>query len=302
MSVTYFGSRSSGSGGSPYPKLVTTPNPFTLYKVGGNGAFLPSVNTLYPAYRTGAGDRGLRVESPSVVKLIQVNSNGSETVLANFNPQSYLPNAIQVLPQCICYSTTDQCWYILLTYSNPDRLRLLKVDDTTGAVTAIGAAFNPANPDTAWPCATNAHFLTSFYLDNVTGHLKILCNGYHHLLNKTTGAIVSQDVPATLTGGVYSLVGCGYLTRDSTVGVGVTSVVGTSEAVSIARLFGNNGNLASLNLPSSLFNFECSLMQRVNYIDHDKMYVGGQGTTPRVVTVAEYDAFITALYKYETEV
>lgn len=308
MSVTYFGSKSSSSGGSPYPKLVTTPLPYATYRLGGSTSFVNQATSLFYAYRSAAGNRGLRINSDVSVSLIQVNMDGTNTVVASFNPQSYLTNSQSIQPQQICYSTVDQCWYILLAYVNPDHLRLIKVNDTTGAVTAIGASFNPANPTTAWPSATTGSDLMSFYLDNVTGHLKVICNGVYHLLNKTTGAIVSQDTPLVLTGGVYNLSGCAYLTQDNTVGCGYVFPAGSySDSVTFTRLFGNNGNMGFTVYPSNLFSFDPKMLSRLNYVDHDKIIVGyfGSGGTSgsiKVVTVAEYDAFLTALYKYETEV
>lgn len=294
MGLATFRQGGSTTGSSPYPKLNTYTNPYPTNLWGGSVSFVNANNYLYYAYRSGAANRGLRVVSQTDVKLISVTSTGTDTVVATFDPTTYLPNAQQLLPENICYSTTDQCWYIILSYVNPNHIRLIKVDDTTGAVTTLGAAFNPTSPQVSWPSVANGTQVSSFYLDNVTGHLKLICNGFYHLLNKTTGAIVSQDTALTLISGSYNLLGCAYVTQDGTVGHGAISVSG---GVTYARVFGTSGHLSSLSIPEAHLNFPVSFLKKLNYIDHDKMYLGGTGGM-KVVTVAEYDKFIKAVYDY----
>lgn len=298
MGLATFRQGSSATGSSPYPKLNTYTNPYPTNLWGGGTSFLVQTNYLYYAYRSGAANRGLRVESQTVVKLVSVASTGADTVVANFDPTSYLPNAQLLNPEVICYSSSDQCWYIILSYANPMHIRLIKVDDTTGAVTALGSSFNPTNPQVSWPSVANGNTATSFYLDNTTGHLKLICNGFYHLINKSTGAIVSQDTPLSLVSGSYSLLGCGYITQDNTVGHGSMSV---SSGVTYARLFGTSGHLGTLTIPEAHLNFAPMFLKRLNYIDHDKMYVGSANATSggiKVVTVAEYDKFLKAVYDY----
>ena len=297
MGLATFRQGGSTTGSSPYPKLNTYTNPYPTNYWGGSTSFVSQTNYLYYAYRSGAANRGLRVVSSTEVQLISVTSTGIDTVVATIDPTTYLPNAQLIPPEVICYSTTDQCWYIILSYVNPTYIRLIKVDDTTGTVTTLGAAFNPTNPLVSWPSLTNGHTISSFYLDNATGHLKLVCNGFYHLMNKTTGAIVSQDTPLTLVSGGYSLLGCGYITQDGTVGHGGVS---TSTAVTYTRMFGTSGHLGSLSIPDAHLNFPVKFLQKLNYIDHDKIYVGAvaSGSCIKVTTVAEYDKFIKAVYDY----
>ena len=296
--TTYFNAGSAGNGaGSPYTKLVTTPNPFVTNKFGGNGSFLTTDTSLTYAYRSAVGNRGLRVNSTTSVSLLEVQSDGSLNTVSNFDPTSYLPNAALVQPQNICYSTVDQCWYILLSYVNPTHCRLIKVNDTTGAVTTLGSAFNPANPSTAWPISASGSYITSFFLDNVSGHLKVICNGFYHLINKSTGAIVSQDTPLTLASGSYSLLGCGYITQNNKVAMGYVNTTPTAgdNSVRFSRLYGSSGLIGVITIPHSHLSFSTDKVSKVNYIDHDKFYVGDGS---QVVTVAEYDKFIEAFYDY----
>lgn len=289
----------SGSGGSPYPKLEAHINPYPTNLWGGAGSFITQTNYLYYAYRSAVKNNGLRVDSSSVVKLITVTSTGTDTVVATIDPTTYLTNAKLLSPNDICYSTVDQCWYVLLSYVNPTHCRFIKIDDATGSVTTIGAAFNPTSPTVSWPSATNASEVTSFYLDNVSGHLKVVCNGFYHLINKTTGAIVSQDTPLTLVSGSYNLLGCGYITQDATAAHGAISV--TDESVSYQRLYGVSGIRGKLHIPASQLSFPTRNLRKLNYIDHDKMYVGwidNSSANTLVVTVAEYDKFIKAVYDY----
>ncbi len=295
--TSYFNTGSAGNGtGSPYPKLIATPNPYITNKFGGNGSFVTTETSLFYAYRAPVGNRGLRILSATSVSLLEVQSNGSTTTVSNFDPTSYLPNGV-INPQQICYSTVDQCWYILITYVNPTHCRLIKVADTTGAVTAIGSAFNPANPSISWPSMAQGHILTSFYLDNVSGHLKLICNGFYHLINKATGAIVSQDTPLTLATGSYSLLGCSYITQSNRVAVGyVNSFLATGDnSVRFIRLYGSSGLIGALTIPHSHLSFSTDKISKVNYIDHDKFYVGDGS---QIVTVAEYDKFLEAFYDY----
>lgn len=294
--TSYFNTGSnSGEGLSPYPKLVTAPNPFITNKFGGNESFITSVKSLHYAFRAGAGNVGLDLVSSTSVIVRQVQSDGSYVNIGNFDPTFYLPNA-QLQPSQICYSTVDQCWYILLVYVNPTHCRLIKVTDT-GIVTAIGSAFNPANPSISWPTVAQGHTFTSFYLDNVSGHLKLICNGFYHLINKATGAIVSQDTPLTLATGSYSLLGCGYITQSNRVAMGyVNTFPATGDnSVRFTRLYGSSGLIGALTIPHSHLSFSTDKISKVNYIDHDKFYVGDGS---QIVTVAEYDKFLEAFYNY----
>lgn len=304
MGLATFRQGGGTTGSSPYPKLNTYVNPYPTNLWGGNPSFVVNCDYLFYAYRSGAANRGLRIISATSVSLMSVGSTGTLTTVANFDPTTYLPNAQALAPENICYSTTDQCWYIILSYDNPTHIRLIKVDDTTGAVTTLGAAFNPTSPNVSWPSATQASRVSSFYLDNVTGHLKLVCNGFYHLIHKATGAIVSQDTPLTLASGSYNLRGCGYVTQDSTVGHGAVGVdvAGTVEPkATYARFFGTSGLLGTLHIVESQLNFPVQFLQKLNYIDHDKLYVGTVANavaSMKVVNISEYDKFIKAVYDY----
>jgi len=300
MGLATFRQGSGTTGSSPYPKLNTYTNPYPTNLWGGDVSFVTHTNYLYYAYRSGAANRGLRIVSQTDVSLMSVTSTGTTTVVASFDPTSYLPNAKSLQPEHICYSTVDQCWYIVLSYVNPTYIRFIKVDDTTGAVTTLGAAFDPINPTISWPSVSNGQAVLSFYLDNVTGHLKLICNGFYHLINKTTGAIVSQDTPLTLVSGSYNLLGCGYLTQDGTVGHGAVSV-SVGVGVTYNRMFGTSGLIGNITIPETHLNFPARFTSKLNYIDHDKLFVGIMNATTggaKVVSIAEYDKFIKAVYDY----
>ena len=101
-------------------------------------------------------------------------------------------------------SSSDQAMFIV--YKGVDGLiRLSSMNDNTGAITHLGSGFTPANPSN-WSYGK---------LESIGGDLRYTYNGKYHTLNKTTGAVVSQDNMFGLAG--YATTGADYVSLDGTI-------------------------------------------------------------------------------------
>lgn len=202
MGIEYFNpsSSSSSSVGTLTPRLKPIPFSYCTY------------GTSYtPVPRAGAFDKLWITNTAAQLQLYTTSSVGVPTVVGSVNYTTYLASA-----QAACFhmNTTDTCIYVLVNAGTT--YQLLKMNDTTGVVTAIGSNFTPTTP-TNWP-KNAAGYYGTMEIDSGTGYLRIVANGNVHQLNKTTGAIVTQDV-AISTLGSYLLNGVGYVTQDGSVGL-----------------------------------------------------------------------------------
>lgn len=139
----------------------------------------------------------------------------------------------------IHYETAAQAFYVI-AFNSANLFQLAKIDDTTGAVTLIGSGFTPAT-STNWTQGGAATFMWkssgNIYINHVTKQ---------HIVNGTTGALISQDVTRTI-GGVSAAIGsqaCGaYEATDNSFAMGIISTQasgGTSYTINNFK----KGNLA----------------------------------------------------------
>ncbi len=271
MSTTYFNRGSATSSDSPFYKLKNIP---LLNKT--NVEKISSFNTTngitnLPVWRSAVANNYFSFDTGGVnVSLYSVNSAGTSSLITTVLFTTYLTNS-NVASAYL--SSADQCLYLLL-YESP-QYRLIKVNDASGAVTTIGAAFTPATANN-WPIDTT---FTSI-VDTGSG-LKIYYRGFEHTLNKTTGAIVSQDVAVTL--GSYSLVNTNYVTVDGTIAIApfisAGAAIGTSSTLFFEIISQTSGVIRSLTLEdtsftdSVVFNNFSSVMGFL-LVDNDKLFLG----------------------------
>lgn len=201
-------------------------NKFNQWGNTGNGSFLlyrmkptPLTTQLYgqgddtfdyvPVVRAGASDKSFKINGDTSLWLYTTSSLGVGTLVANITYNTYLASGVSV---AFHMNSSDTCLYVLLRASNT--LRLIKVNDTTGAVTTIGSSFTPTTPQN-WPTVGAGMCLME--VGGVSGDIEVKKNGHAHSLNKTTGAIVTQDVPIVI--GSFLADSVDYVTQDGTVGV-----------------------------------------------------------------------------------
>ena len=204
MGLVRFNANNSNSTGGILlysPKITPVPN--LLYGGVSNAAAVPVV-------RSGVNNKVFFSNAGTGVSLLTYSVAGVASTVASITFTTYLTSSSVTAYHL---NSADTCLYVLL-YAAPS-YRFIKIDDTTGVVTTIGSSFTPTTADN-WPLTGNARG-AGFEVDTVSGHLKVLHNGFTHLVNKTTGAIVSQDAAVTL--GTFLAKDVFYVTQDGTVGL-----------------------------------------------------------------------------------
>ena len=300
MGVEYYNPSSSGSNsvGSPFyqPRLQTNPYNTYIDTVNTSSQAWESFHRLY-GWRSGAGNYGWYNNSGSVV-LSSISPSGVATTVATTALTSLLASAGQ---QPIFHqNSADQCVYFLL--SDGTQLKLYKMNDTTGVFTAIGSTFTPTTIAN-WPTFSAGYTQGHMYVDTGTGHLKVICNGKYHLLNKSTGAIVSQDTAITL--GAFNTTALSYFTTDGTIGTNpIFTVYATSSQAFIPRIVhSSSGHYKHRVVPASLMGD--SIFRTVyGTIDSDKLVLdqypnnSTNEVSSTVVLRSDYDKFIQSIYSY----
>lgn len=179
----------------------------------------PVINLLYggvskisaiPVIRSGVNNKVFYSGADTDISLLTYSSAGAESTVASISFTTYLASSNVVAYHL---NSADTCLYVLL-YESPS-YQIIKIDDTTGVVTSIGTPFTPTTAAN-WPLTGNARG-AGFEVDTVSGHLKLMHNGFTHLIHKTTGAIVSQDVAVTL--GAFLAKDVFYVTQDGSLGL-----------------------------------------------------------------------------------
>lgn len=273
MPVNYFGNRSSSNSDSPFYKLknILLPNRTNI-----------AIGSTYlgiPVYRSAVANNTFKFPTASTVTLNSITSAGGETVVATVDVTSVLASGVVA---CVHLNSTDQCLYLLVAASGTT-FQLMKVSDSTGVLTGLGSSFTPANP-TRW---VNNRLGTSargtMFIDG-SSHIRVYMNGYYHQINKTTGAIVTQDTAVAI--GSYNLKNTAYVNAAGTIATQFPQTGGVS---------GDQGlRFQAIHAVSSGiitdFNIEVSKVfeQRQSYVgsdfvemiivDSDKIYFGDLGT------------------------
>jgi len=241
MGFNVFNPQSSGGTGSSLlyrmkPLPVTT----QLY-----GQGTTNTSTI-PVWRSGASQSSFDATSFTGITLYNTSSTGSRTITATITYTTYLASS-----NAMAYhlNSTDSCLYVLLATST--QLQLVKINDTTGVVTSIGSAITPTTMAN-WNGGVSGNIAT-MTTDIATGYLKVTFNGFYHMLNKSTGAVVSQNNVISL--GSYLARDVFYVTQDGTVGVSIDfgTIVFTNDRVSFPNMVSSSyGHLSAIGLPGTL--------------------------------------------------
>ncbi len=250
-------------------------------------------------WRTGAANKNFLLSTSSSLVLRTINSNGTTTTVTTTNSASYTGGSGEY--SVFHLNTADQCLYCLIRQSTT--YALIKIGDASGIATAIGGSFTPATPAN-WPQQYSADRPTMFV--NGSGNIEITYRGFKHQLNKSTGAIISQDVAISV--GSYSAIGCDYLTAD---GLTAASSFNTqslnleANSVSIPRIVNTSSGIiemVALSI-SDIFNSRkiTTLNDILNIVrvDSDKMYLGSiVPAAPNpfgYIYTSDYDQFLQSV-------
>lgn len=179
----------------------------------------PVTNLLYggvsktaavPVVRVGVNNKVFFSTAGTSISLLTYSTLGVESTVASITFTTYLTGSNVAAYHL---NSADTCLYVLL--HSGSEYRFIKIDDTTGVVTTIGSSFIPTSAPN-WPTTGNNRG-AGFEVDPSSGHLKVMYNGFTHLVHKTTGAIVSQDTVVTL--GAFLAKDVFYVTQDGSVGL-----------------------------------------------------------------------------------
>ena len=233
MGLIYFNSASNNNsnGGAILYRMKPLVLTSQLYGTG-------TTNTSsIPVWRSGAGDKSFEASVSTGITLYTTASTGVRTTTAAITYTTYLTSSNGV---AFHLNSTDTCLYVLLLAGSS--LQLIKINDTTGVVTSIGSSFTPTTVAN-WAGGTLS-------VDSGSGHLKYVSNGFYHLINKTTGAIVSQNTALSI--GSYLARNVFYLTQDNTTGI--SPDIGTNTLLTGSYYFPNlvsssYGHISSFALP-----------------------------------------------------
>ena len=301
MSLSNFGVINSQQGVISRIKPYHTPNIQGVVPVGGIPVVRAGNKNYYTLTLTNEiSDAGWR----TVVNLYTTNP----TVLVTATDFTSIAAGAKVYAMWL--SSTDQCLYVV--YKGTDGLiRLSQINDSTGAVTHIGSGFTPATP---------SNWANSALMEEIGGSLRVSYNGYFHTLNKTTGAVITQDSPFLLSG--YASLGATYTSLDNatyatntlylmplgaatssdgvvwlptvanaSVGI-VSNTYAREEDVFGTTVYGHGVSGGVLRL------FQCAL------VDSDKMCLytdlNSVGCPLNIVLRSSYDSFLASIVNYRS--
>lgn len=297
MSLINFGASNSQQGVFTRIKPYPTPNIKGLLPVGAIPVVRSGNKNYYTFNKTNTvSDAGYR----SVVSLY--TTNPTALVLA-FDVTTVSATA---KIHCSWLSSTDQCLYFV--FSGVDGLiRLAKMNDSTGAVTQIGSGFTPATPAN-WSYGGTK-------LEQIASDLRYTYNGKYHTLNKSTGAVISQDNSFVLSG--YESAGADYVSLDgsfySTGDIQVTPVSTTTSAIGGSLILPYCQSASVGNLPAHACDPDLIFGARVYgyatstqifpintvLVDNDKIafttYLTGTGVPISIALRSSYDATLQSI-------
>lgn len=302
MSISYFNQRGSGTvGTSPFYQIKRLLNPSkTNIQTFASNTIIG--NEGLDVWRSAVANNNFLLNTTSQVRLRTIDPNGNATTLSDTNATSYLASGEYA---AFHLSTSDQCLYCLIE-NNPTGFALIKINDASGVASAIGSPFTPATPYN-WPQQYSSNQCTM--LVNGLGNIEITFRGHKHQLNKTTGAIISQDVPVVI--GSYNATGAEYTTADGTIAskhlIGFQSaysggIVTLPFVVSSSSGFIPSTSIRTSDVFSGREYDASSSIYNVVPVDSDKLFLGNLSTASGsnnppfgYVLRADYDQFLQSV-------
>jgi hypothetical protein len=292
MGLVRFNSGYTSDNGILLHRMKPLPLTYQLYGQGSSGS-----SFKMPVVRSGAGDKSFANADATGIILYTTSSAGVATATATITYTTYLTSASAVANHM---NSADQCLYVLI-YASPS-WRFVKVNDSTGVVTTIGSAFTPTTP-TNWP-NTGVGGGGTMEVDQSSGHLKVTFNGVYHLVNKSTGAIVSQDT--ALSSGSFLAHRVTYVTQDGLIGVSpdFNGSVSSAHTAFPSMVHSTYGHIQAYEIPTASVGVSWGrgggggvVLVPSTYIlvDNDKVALGGLYALNKgvqLVSRTDYDKFI----------
>lgn len=146
-----------------------------------------------PVVRSGV-DKYFQVQPQS----IQLFNGAAETSVAAVVNSTTILAASAI--HYVYLDSADQCLYALSKVIGSGQMQLWKVSDSLGTSSTIGSPFTPANPSNWGRSIAPLHFS---YCERVGANIKFYggtTNSVYHLVDTTTGALISEDVDYTVAG------------------------------------------------------------------------------------------------------
>jgi len=297
VSTTYF-NRGAGAGSEDSPFFQLKAIPLTnLTNVPRDDSLENVFNPFLPVWRSSAANNFFDFGANFVsCNLKSVDSAGSISTVRSTVFDTILTGSEAV---ALHLNTTDQCLYVLL-YESPS-YRLIKIHDTTGVATNIGSSFTPSTAAN-WPKSFNSN--SAYMLVDVDGHIRVYHRGFYHQINKSTGAIVTQNTAVTIGG--FSLINTIYLSADNTVAAGRFATEGSSTTNNIvltSLVSLSTGSLNTIKINPYAVTNERYVGDEIRYLisaDSDKLFFGdvrsGESSVPfGYVYRADFDQFLQSV-------
>lgn len=293
MGVTNFGA--SNSSGEIFSRIKASPTPNMLRSMG---------TTDIPVVRSGVVTYFQVTDNTTV--LLKNSSSGA--TIATITAVASLASATF---RTYHLSSVDACLYCLL-YDGAGNALVIKINDTTGAVTAIGSSF---------AVATGVNWLVTpetGFIERIGDTLKITSAGVYHEVSVTTGALISQD--NTISTGGYVITPTYISASNSVYASGVVRLLDKSSLIyqeghmnAPTLVTVDVGVVTGLNLPISapfgsgtgvgIYSTSTVNVFPIISIDNDKIcflnYLGLQGAFPvKVALRSSYDGFLQSVINY----
>ena len=295
MSLINFGGSNSQQGVFTRIKPYPTPNVQSIVSDGGIPVVRSGNKNYFIFNRTTTnGDAAYR----TVLSLYTTNP---DALVVAFDFTSIVASA-KILAAWL--SSSDQAMFIV--YKGVDGLiRLSSMNDNTGAMTHIGSGFTPTTPAN-WSFGK---------LELIGGDLKYTYNGKYHTLNKTTGAVISQDNVFGLAG--YATTGADYVSLDGAIystGDLRATTLNTNSVLNGAILIPKVASTVC-GVIESKYTTIVDVFGAVNYgysstpfpfdvvlVDNDKMaftsFISQHGIPLNMVLRASYDEFLSSVVNW----
>lgn len=223
------------SGGGLY---ATPPKRIKPANFGGGAGFLTYVDNWAFPCRAAAGTYfSLNNGSPITLKNA---TNG--TTIATINASNIKAGTTPNFTGILCYDDIGGLLYVA-AYNSANAVQLASINDTTGAITLIGAAFTPTTISN-WTEGSTYTFTSNFFTYLSSGNLHVLAatsgtSVYEHVLSTSTG-LVSQNGTHVLSDGtslnLYGVNYAPYITANNSEACLITgSIINSGMTISLAK-------------------------------------------------------------------
>lgn len=290
MSLINFGAGNSQQGVFSRIKPYPTPNIQGLLPNGAIPVVRSGNKNYFVVVTTGGSD-------PNMGRYVNLFTTNPTALVTNIDMDAVTAGGRFL---SLCISSIDQCMYALLRGTDT-LIRLVKISDTTGAVTQIGSGFTPTTPAN-WQMINGT-------LEDVAGVIRYRCLGKYQDIDKTTGAAITEDTSFSLTN--YLDVDTNYISLDGTIVSGLMFYLSTASSYNLWTPVTSHASTGMIDrkhvsgevvFGSHVVNTSTTWRYSAVMIDNDKMaftYILSGGDAPVAVTTrTSYDAFLQSIVNY----